>query len=226
MTKHCKTLFISDVHLGSSACRDDLLLQFLKEYDAENIYLVGDIIDFWRINQNPNWPQTHNDVIQKLLRKGRKGTNIIYIPGNHDEYIRYFIDRKFGSITVKYDDYYFSNGKVYYITHGDQFDKLMKKRNLSLFGCRMYNMMLKFNSYFIKKIKRSIKNNKKFESAIIEHANRIKVDGVICGHMHTPKIEKINGIMYYNCGDWTENYTALIENLDGSIELIKGNKKC
>lgn len=221
MTIKCKAIFISDIHLGSVGCRDDLVLKFLKEYDAEKIYLIGDIIDFWRINQNPYWPQSHNDVLQKLLRKGRKGSEIIYIPGNHDESMRVLCNKKFGSVTIKYDDFYKSiEGKIYYITHGDQFDYMMKKRRLSIFGCRVYNILLKLNNTLFKSIKKNTNRAKTYEKNVIENVKKMNVDGVICGHIHSPKIKNIDNFIYCNCGDFTENFTALIENLDGKMEIV------
>lgn len=239
-TKSYRALFISDLHLGAKGCQSELFLDFLKHHDAETIYLVGDIIDFWRLKRSWYWPQQHNDVIQKLLRKGRKGAKIIYVPGNHDEFLREYIGTHFGGIEVmRRTVHTTAKNQKLLIIHGDEFDVVVRyARWLALVGDVGYSIALfcntKFN-YFRRKLgfpywslsawlKLKVKNAVNFigdfEEALAQEAARCDVDGVVCGHIHHPADRMMNGIHYFNCGDWMESCTALGEREDGTMEII------
>lgn len=235
-----RSLFISDLHLGTKGCQSELFLDFLKHHDAETIYLVGDIIDFWRLKRSWYWPQQHNDVIQKLLRKVRKGTRIIYVPGNHDEFLREYIGTTFGGIEVMRQTIHTTaTGEKLLVIHGDQFDVVVRyARWLALVGDWGYNIALTCNTYFnvvrrklgfpywslsawLKlKVKNAVNFIGEFEQALATEAARVNVDGVVCGHIHHAADRNLEGVRYLNCGDWVESCTALAELPDGTIEII------
>ncbi|MFK2823697.1 UDP-2,3-diacylglucosamine diphosphatase [Arcobacter sp. YIC-80] len=237
-----KSIFISDVHLGTRFSKAKKLLNFLKHNECENLILVGDIIDGWAIKRKFIWPQTHSDVIQKILKKARKGTNVHFITGNHDEFIRPFVPLVLGdSLNISNElDYQGINGKKYYITHGDFFDSItMTKKWLAILGDYGYDLLLHLNTVLnfirqklgIKKywslskyVKDSVKSSvsfiNDFESVLSTHAKNKGYDGIICGHIHKAEIKDINGIEYLNCGDWVENCTAIIETFDGEFKII------
>lgn len=240
-----KTIFISDIHLGTKACNIDLLLDFLKYNNSEKLYLIGDIIDFWRIKSKVYWPQSHNDAIQKILRKARKGTEVIYITGNHDENLDQFKNIIFGNIPIKLEDTHIGvDGKKYLITHGDDFDGIMLyHRWLAILGDhgyqflnyvnRVYNKIRNYFGYpylsLSKHVKTKVKNIAsfiyKFEETVSNEALKRNFDGVICGHIHHPEIKNINGIIYMNDGDFCETCSALVEHFDGTFEIIHWKKK-
>nr|WP_193757777.1 UDP-2,3-diacylglucosamine diphosphatase [Pseudovibrio sp. W64] len=233
-------MFLSDVHLGTRGCQADLLLDFLKQNDADTVYLVGDIIDGWRLKRSWYWPQLHNDVVQKLLRKGRKGARIVYIPGNHDEFLRDFFGIHFGGVEVVDQVIHEgANGKRYLVIHGDQFDVVVRHAKwLAFFGDWAYVSALNLNtvlnycrrklgltywslSAWAKlKVKNAVNFIGKFEETLVSEAQRQKVDGVICGHIHHAADHETNGIHYINTGDWVESCTAVAENFDGTFEVI------
>jgi UDP-2,3-diacylglucosamine pyrophosphatase LpxH len=238
--KAYRSLFISDLHLGTKGCQSELFLDFLKHHDAETIYLVGDIIDFWRLKRTWYWPQQHNDVIQKLLRKGRKGAKIIYVPGNHDEFLREYIGTHFGGIeVVRRAIHTTANDERLLIIHGDEFDVVVRyARWLAMLGDVGYNFALFCNTHFnvvrrklgfpywslsawLKlKVKNAVNFIGEFEEALASEAARLDVHGVVCGHIHHPADRMMKGVRYLNCGDWVESCTALAEREDGTLELI------
>lgn len=239
-TKNYKAIFISDVHLGSKACQAELLLDFLKYNDSEKLYLVGDIVDGWRLKRKWYWPQSHNDVVQKILRKARKGTEIIYVPGNHDEGLRRYVGTHFGGIEVRPTDIYEAvNGHKYLVLHGDNFDNVMLyARWLAYVGDYAYDFILSLNTFFnglrrmmglrywslssyLKfKVKNAVQFVSEFERLIAQEAQKANVEGVICGHIHHAEMKKYGDVIYMNDGDWVESCTALVENFDGSWEII------
>jgi len=243
--KHYRTIWISDVHLGTRGCQASYLLDFLRSHESETLYLVGDILDGWHLKKGWYWPQTHNDVIQKILRKGRKGTRVIFIPGNHDESARQFIGFDFGEIEVREDAIHtLANGKRLWITHGDLFDGVMQHaRWLAYIGDGAYSLILKLNRWFnavrarlgfpywslSQYLKHQVKNAVNFISAfehvMTEEAKRRNCDGVVCGHIHKAEIRNINGLLYCNDGDWVESLTALAEDFDGNLEIIHWNRQ-
>ena len=236
-----RALFISDIHLGTRAAQAESFLDFLRHHEAETIYLVGDIIDFWRVKRGPVWQQSHNDVLQKLLRKVRKGTRIIYIPGNHDEAMRDYCGMTFGGIELHHDIVHVGvDGRRYLVMHGDEFDVVVRYAKwLAFLGDRSYEFALWCNhplnwvrrrlgfgywslSQYLKlRVKSAVNFIGEFEQALAEEARRHNVDGVICGHIHHAADRPITGVRYLNCGDWVESCTALAEDDTGQIHLIR-----
>jgi UDP-2,3-diacylglucosamine pyrophosphatase LpxH len=239
-TKRFRALFISDVHLGTRGCQADRLLDFLRLHDAETIYLVGDIVDGWQLKSNWYWPQPHNDVVQKLLRKGRKGSRIIYVPGNHDEFLRGYYGTHFGGIDVVESTIHeTADGKRMLVVHGDHFDLVVTQaRWLAHLGDKAYTAALIVNTVFNAvrrrlgfgywslsqwakhKVKNAVNYIGQFEKTLAAEAQRHQTDGVICGHIHCPAIHDNFGVRYMNCGDWVESCTALAERHDGHFEII------
>lgn len=236
-----RTLFISDIHLGSKASKADFLLDFLRVHEAETIYLVGDIVDGWRLKRSWFWPQNCNDVVQKLLRKGRKGAKIIYVPGNHDDFMRDFPGVHFGGIEVMRNTVHeAADGKRYLVLHGDEFDVVVRNaRFIAHLGDWAYDMAIALNVWIARarralglpywsfsawaklQVKRAVNFIGEFQRVVADEARRNNVDGVICGHIHHAVIEDIDGITYINTGDWVESCTAVIEHFDGRMELIR-----
>src|SRR5690606_26229038 len=243
-SRNFRTIFISDVHLGSKAAQTDLLLDFLRHHEAETIILVGDIVDGWRLKRSWHWPQGCNDVVQKLLRKARKGTRIIYIPGNHDEFLRGFPGTHFGGIEVAERMIHeAADGRKYLILHGDEFDVVVRNaRLLAYLGDWAYdaaialNVVLaavrrrlgmpywSFSAWAKLQVKQAVNFIGEFQRVVAEEARRNHVDGVICGHIHHAVIEDIDGIRYVNTGDWVESCTAVAERHDGTLEMITWHK--
>ncbi|NRG17974.1 UDP-2,3-diacylglucosamine diphosphatase [Rhizobiales bacterium] len=239
--KHYRALFLSDIHLGTRGAQADLLLDFLRYNDAETIYLVGDIVDGWRLRRAWYWPQAHNDVVQKLLRKSRKGARIIYTPGNHDEFLRDFLGTHFGGVEVVPDAIHTAaDGREYLVIHGDRFDVVVRHaRWLAFFGDWAYVTALNLNtglnlarrklgltywslSAWAKlKVKNAVNFIGKFEETLSAEARRRNVDGVICGHIHHAADHSDFGIRYINTGDWVESCTAVAEHHDGTFEVIR-----
>ncbi|MCF3641941.1 UDP-2,3-diacylglucosamine diphosphatase [Rhizobium sp. TRM95111] len=238
--RQVRTLFISDVHLGSKAAKADFLLDFLKYHEAGTIVLIGDIVDGWRLKRSWYWPQSANDVVQKLLRKARKGTRIIYVPGNHDEFLRDFPGIHFGGIEVAPQIMHeAADGKRYLVLHGDEFDVVVRNaRLLAYLGDWAYDAAIviniglaavrrrlgmpywSFSAWAKLQVKHAVNFIGEFQRVVAEEARRHKADGVICGHIHHAVITEIDGIRYINSGDWVESCTAIAENFDGSMELI------
>lgn len=239
-SKKYRALFISDIHLGSRASQTDAILEFLKHHDADVIYLVGDIIDFWKIRRGAHWPQSHNDVIQKLLRKVRKGARLIFIPGNHDDPLRQYHGNTFGGIEIHRDYIHSTLGNTrYLVMHGDEFDVVVRSaRWLAVLGDVGYGVALSLNlplnwirhnlglgywslsAYLKYRVKQAVKFIGTFEEALASEARRRSVDGVICGHIHHAADRRFNGIHYLNCGDWVESCTAIAETGSGELQLI------
>ncbi len=237
--KQFRTLFISDVHLGSRAAKADFLIDFLRYHEAETIYLVGDIVDGWRLRRSWHWPQSHNDVVQKLLRQARKGTSITYIAGNHDEFLRMFQGVHFGGIVVADRAIHVAaDGRRFLVIHGDQFDTVvLNARWLAYLGDRAYELAIfanrlvarvrrvfglpywSFSSWAKIKVKQAVNFIGAFQDVLTEEARRSTVDGVICGHIHHAAMEAIGDVQYINTGDWVESCTAVVEHFDGMMEI-------
>jgi UDP-2,3-diacylglucosamine pyrophosphatase LpxH len=235
-----RTLFLSDIHLGTKGCQADKLLDFLRNHEAETIYLVGDIVDGWLLKTGWYWPQAHNDVVQKLLRQARKGVRLFYIPGNHDEFLRDYYGTHFGGIEVLEDAIHVGpDGKRYLVIHGDLFDVVIRHaRWLALLGNNAYDLAIWLNTYFNAirrafgltywslsqwaklKVKNAVNFIGEYEKALVTEARRRHVDGVICGHIHHAVIRRQPDLCYINCGDWVESCTAAIEHFDGRFEII------
>jgi UDP-2,3-diacylglucosamine pyrophosphatase LpxH len=239
--KRVRTLFLSDIHLGSRGCQAEKLLDFLRHYETGTLYLVGDIVDGWQLKSTWYWPQFHNDVVQKLLRQVRKGVRLRYIPGNHDEFLRDYYGTHFGGIEVLEDAVHeTADGKRYLVIHGDLFDVIIRHaRWLALLGNKAYDFAIWFNTHFNTirralglpywslsqwaklKVKNAVKFIGEYERTLAQEARRRGVDGVICGHIHHAAIRQDFGLHYINCGDWVESCTAIVEHFDGSFELIR-----
>ena len=235
-----RAIWISDVHLGTRGCKAEQLLRFLRETESDYLYLVGDIIDGWRLKRSWYWPQLHNDVVQKILRKARKGTKVIYVPGNHDEMVRDYTGLHFGGVAVELEvTHTMKDGRKFLIMHGDEFDVVVQfARPLAVLGDHAYQLALMLNTgvnavrrkfgypYFSlsAKLKHKVKNAvefiSRFEQAIAQEAASRGVDGVICGHIHHAEMRQIHGVEYCNDGDWVESCTALVEHTDGSLEIL------
>lgn len=237
---HFRAVFISDLHIGTPGFQADALLDFLKSHSSEKLYLVGDIVDGWQLRRRWYWPQSHNDVVQKLLRRARKGCQVILVPGNHDEFARHFIGHAFGGVEVVRDAVHVTaTGKRLLVVHGDMFDGVVKYAKwLAYTGDWLYDLALKLNRYlngwrarmglgywslsaYLKhKVKKAVNFISDFEHAVAHEAHKQGFDGVVCGHIHHAEIREINGILYCNDGDWVESRTALVEHMDGRLEIL------
>lgn len=241
MTKKYRTIWISDIHLGTKGCQAERLLDFLKNTDSEYLILVGDIIDFWALKRYPYWPTTHNTIVQKVLKKARHGTKVIFIPGNHDESLRDYVNHSFGDIELHYEYVHtLKDGRKFLCLHGDLFDAVTKYHKwLAVLGDISYTFLLWLNrhyntlrskmgmgfwslSAFIKlKVKQAVNFISDFEESVVKYANTQEVDGVVCGHIHHAEMRMIGNIVYVNDGDWVESCTAAVETLDGKLELVR-----
>ena len=238
--KKYRTLFLSDLHLGTRAAQAELLLDFLKYHDAETVYLVGDIVDGWRLKKGWYWPQTHNDVVQKFLRKVRKGVRVIYIPGNHDEFARNYTGLTFGGIEVVSEALHkTADDKKIIVMHGDQFDIVVcNARWLAYLGDWAYRVAISTNTWVNTarrlsglgywslsawakmKVKNAVNFIGDFEKTLALDAKRKNADGIICGHIHHATIKQIEGVLYINTGDFVESCSAVVEHEDGHFEII------
>jgi UDP-2,3-diacylglucosamine pyrophosphatase LpxH len=236
-----RSIWISDIHLGTKGSQATLLLDFLRYTESRYLYLVGDIFDNWRLRRSWYWPQSHNDVVQKILRKARKGTRVIYIPGNHDEFFRDFCNHRFGKVSIQKEALHrTADGRKILILHGDEFDGVvLYARWLAFLGDSAYSLALTMNTWFnllrrslgmpywslsafLKhKVKNAVKYISDFEEAVVKTARARGADGVICGHIHTAEIRDVDGIVYCNDGDWVESCTALVEHMDGKLEIVR-----
>jgi UDP-2,3-diacylglucosamine pyrophosphatase LpxH len=235
-----RAVWISDIHLGTPGCQAHALLDFLRDVECQTLYLVGDIVDGWQLRRQWYWPQAHNDVVQKLLRKARKGTKVVFVPGNHDEFARRYFGNNFGGIEVVEDAMHLTaDGRRLWITHGDHFDGVIQcAKWLAYVGDSAYEFVLKLNGWFNSararlglpywslskylklKVKRAVSYVSEFEAAVAREAARRGADGVVCGHIHHAEMREIDGILYCNDGDWVESLTALVEHNDGRLEIL------
>lgn len=239
-----RSIWISDVHLGTSGCQAEYLLDFLKHTESEHLYLVGDIIDGWALKRSWYWRQAHNDVVQKLLRKARHGTKITYIPGNHDEGARQFLGLMFGDIRIEDELIHTTaDGRRLLVLHGDRFDGVVQcAKWLAIVGDRLYDFTLTLNrifnrirsrfglgywslSQFLKhKVKTAVSFVSRFEEAVAAEARSQGLDGVICGHIHKAEMREVDGVLYCNDGDWVESLTALVELENGELKIVHWQK--
>jgi UDP-2,3-diacylglucosamine pyrophosphatase LpxH len=237
-----KTIWISDIHLGADACKADKLCAFLKQNNCDNLYLVGDIIDGWKLERKWNWPQEHSNVIRRILTKAKRDTKIFYVIGNHDEFLRSWLSENVSIGEIHFSnhyDYTDLKGRKWLITHGDQFDQVVRHwKFISILGDMAYNFLLSCNNilYYIRsffgfnywslskyiknKTKQAINFIYKFEENLANYAEKKKYHGIICGHIHTPAIKKIGNIIYMNDGDWVETCSAIVETIDGKFQLL------
>lgn len=236
-----RAVFVSDFHLGTPGCQAEALIEFLKAYPSDYLYLVGDIVDGWQLRRKWYWPQSHNDVVQKLLRRARKGCRVIYVPGNHDEFARGFIGHQFGGVEVAQDAVHVTaDGRRLWVVHGDHFDGVVQcAKWLAYLGDNLYEFTLRLNrhlnhlrtrlglpywslsAYLKRRVKKALAYVDDFEAAVATEARRRGLQGVVCGHIHHAEMRDINGILYCNDGDWVESRTALVEHQNGQLELVR-----
>jgi UDP-2,3-diacylglucosamine pyrophosphatase LpxH len=239
--RHYRAIFVSDTHLGTRGCKAEHLLDFLRHHECDVLYLVGDVIDGWAMKKGLFWPQSHNDVVQKVLRKARKGTQVVYIPGNHDEFGRQFIGLDFGGIAIREDAVHvLADGRRLWVVHGDFADGVIRHAKwLAHVGDTLYDLALWLNRVFNRararmglgywslsqylkhKVKNAVSFITDFEQTLTREARRRGYDGVVCGHIHRAEIRDVDGLLYCNDGDWVESLTALVETQDGELQLIE-----
>ncbi len=235
-----RTIWISDIHLGTRGCNADMLIDFLDHVDSECLYLVGDIIDGWRLKKKFYWPENHNDIVWRILKRAHRGTRIVYIPGNHDEMFRQFNGFDFGGVEIRRSaEHETADGRKLLVLHGDEFDTVMlAHRWLAFVGDTAYTAMMKLNTLVNKvrqrlglpywslskmakhKVKNAVEFISKFEELVARAARQRGLDGVVAGHIHTAEYRRIDGIDYYNDGDWVEGCNALVEHADGRMEIL------
>ncbi len=236
-----RTIWLSDIHLGTRGCQTEQLLDFLKSNESEYLFLVGDIIDFWSLKRVPYWPRSHNTIVQKILRKARNGTSVIFIPGNHDEILRNYLNHSFGDIRL-FEEYthVLANGMKVHCLHGDIFDIITKYHKwVAVLGDVAYDFLLWLNrnfNWFRKKlgmgywsisaaiklaVKQAVSYISDFENSVIEYAEINNVEAILCGHIHHAEIRQSGKVLYINTGDWVESCTAIVEHFDGRLELIR-----
>lgn len=235
-----RTAWISDVHLGFRGCSADLLLDFLRNVECDQLYLVGDIFDVWNMKKGLYWPQAHNNVIRTVLGKAKHGTRVVYIPGNHDEVFRDFDGMLFGNVEIRREAVHETRtGERLLVLHGDEFDSVMQCSPwLARLGSHAYDALLYLNGwvnrlrrrlglgywslagYLKHRVKNAVNYISDFEEVVAHEARRREVDGIVCGHIHHAEISEFDGVRYLNCGDWVESHTALVEHHNGQIELL------
>lgn len=238
-----RTIWISDLHLGSAGARAAEVAAFLKANDCETLYLVGDIVDGWRLRNTFYWPQEHTNVVRRILTRSKRGTRVYYVTGNHDEFLRKFVDYelRMGNIRVVNDTVHeTADGRRLFVIHGDLFDVVTRyHRWVAVVGDVAYTSLLRANRYvnwvrtrlgypywslsaFAKhKVKTAVNFISEFEKAVAHECRRRGFDGVVCGHIHHAEIKEIEGVTYYNSGDWVESCTALVEHHDGRMEIVR-----
>jgi UDP-2,3-diacylglucosamine pyrophosphatase LpxH len=235
-----RTVWISDIHLGTRGCNAEMLVEFLHSFQCETIYLVGDIIDGWQLRKGWHWPAAHNEVVRKILKMVHRGTRVVYVVGNHDEMLRDYAGLSFGGVEIVNDAVHqCKDGRKLLITHGDAFDTVvLYARWLAILGDQAYSLLLRLNiwlnairkwfklpywslsAYMKRRVKNAVEFVGRFEEAVARAATEKGLDGVVCGHIHTAEIRKIGEVTYYNDGDWVESCTALVEEPDGQFRII------
>lgn len=249
MVTKCRSIWISDVHLGTRGCQSGELINFLSSYECEYLYLIGDIIDGWRMrNKTTYWPQEHTNVLRKILGKAKHGTRVVYITGNHDEFLRPFtqeFDLNMGNLVITDEAVHTTaDGRDLLTIHGDKYDTIVKYHKwvaflgdsaytMSLWANRIFNSIRKklglpywsLSAFLKHKVKHAHSFIKEFEDALAHECKQRKLDGVVCGHIHHAEIRDIGNITYHNSGDWVESCSALIEDFDGNITIVKWLEK-
>jgi len=240
-SKRYRTIFLSDIHLGTKGCQAEFLLDFMRYNESDTLYLVGDIVDCWSLTRSWYWHQTHNDVVQKFLRKARKGTRVIYVPGNHDEPLRDYNGLHAGGVEMANEViHHGANGKKYLVIHGDEFDGVVRYAKwLAVLGDRSYQFLMMLNrwlnavrkrmgkpywslsAHLKHRVKEAVQFMSNYEEAVAGEARKRGLDGVICGHIHHAEIKDFDGVVYMNDGDWVESCTALVEHYTGEFEIIQ-----
>ncbi len=236
-----RSIFLSDIHLGTRACQAERLLSFLRHYESSHLYLVGDIVDFWAMSRSIHWSRNQNTVVQKFLKRARHGTRVIFVPGNHDEVLREYVGTSFGDVELVQECVHVAaDGRRYAVLHGDEFDQVTRHhRWVAVLGDVAYNLLVRLNTwlslarrtlgisgywslagYAKRKVKSAVGFIYDFEDSVMHAVRDRGLDGVICGHIHSATIRDIDGLTYINCGDWVDSCTAIVEHHDGRMELI------
>ncbi len=235
-----RAIFISDIHLGTPGCKAEHLLDFLRYHESDCLYLIGDILDGWAMRSRFYWHQTHNDVIQKVLRRARKGTRVVYVPGNHDELARQFCGLHFGDVAICEDAVHtLLDGRRLWVVHGDLADGVIRHAKwLAHLGDALYDWLLWVNrhlnalrarlgfgywslsQYLKHQVKNAVSFISDFEHVLVRETKRRGYDGVVCGHIHKAQIHMIDGVLYCNDGDWVESLTAIVETLEGQLKIV------
>jgi UDP-2,3-diacylglucosamine pyrophosphatase LpxH len=241
-----RTVWISDVHLGTRGCNAAMLVDFLRSVECQTLYLVGDIIDGWRLRKGWYWPDAHNEVVRRVLKMAHRGTRVVFVAGNHDELLRDYAGMSFGGVELVLEaDHITADGRKLLVMHGDQFDGVvLYNRWLAFLGDAAYNWVLRANivfnavrrrfrlpywslsAYLKKRVKNAVQFVYSFEEAVANEASQRGYDGIVCGHIHTAEIRTIGGITYYNDGDWVESCTALVEEADGQMAIVDWAREC
>jgi UDP-2,3-diacylglucosamine pyrophosphatase LpxH len=237
-----RSIFLSDIHLGTRGCQADSLIAFLREYESEHLYLLGDIIDFWAMNRSIHWTPAQNTVVQKILRRARHGEKVTLIPGNHDEALREFIGTSFGDIRVAAEHVHeTADGRRLLLLHGDEYDQVTRHhRWIAVLGDIGYNLLVRVNAwlswirrtlrisgywslagYAKRRVKSAVSFIFDFEAAVIRTVRERGLDGIVCGHIHSATIRRMDDVLYINCGDWVDSCTAIVEHENGALELIE-----
>lgn len=241
-----RTIWISDVHLGTRGCNAEMLVDFLRSVECETLYLVGDIVDGWRLRKGWYWPDAHNEVVRRVLKMAHRGTRVVFIAGNHDEMLRDYAGMSFGGVELAIEAVHeTADGRKLLITHGDSFDGVvLYAKWLAFLGDKAYSVLLRSNiwvnairrrlklpywslsSYMKKRVKNAVQYIGNYEEAVAHEALSRGLDGIVCGHIHSAEIREIDGITYYNDGDWVESCTALAEDFQGAIAIVDWAKEC
>jgi UDP-2,3-diacylglucosamine pyrophosphatase LpxH len=237
---HYRAIFLSDIHLGTKGCQAERLLHFLKHHTCDRLYLVGDIVDGWRMRSSIYWPQAHSDVLRRFLTLCKRGTRLIYVTGNHDEFLRKYSDAVIGNLElVEQAVHVTADGRRLLVIHGDEYDVITRyHRWVAFLGDQGYTLLLWLNRYFnalrsrlgygywslsawIKqRVKRAVSFISEYEEAIVHQCRKEGYDGVVCGHIHHAEIRDLEGTTYMNCGDWVESCTALVEDEQGRFRIL------
>ena len=240
-----RTIWISDVHLGTRGCNDQLLIDFLDHCDSETLYVVGDIIDGWRMKKRFYWPERHNAIVRRIMKRAKRNSRVVYIPGNHDEMFRQFSGMNFGGVEIRRSAVHeTADGRRLLVLHGDEFDAVvMSQRWLAFLGDAAYTFLLRLNvainavrrrlnlpywslsAHAKHKVKDAVAFISRFEETVATAARKRELDGVVCGHIHTAEARDFDGLEYYNDGDWVESCTALVEHFDGRMEILRWSEE-
>jgi UDP-2,3-diacylglucosamine pyrophosphatase LpxH len=237
---HYRSIFLSDIHLGTKGCRSDRLLDFLKHHTCDTLYLVGDIIDGWRMKSSLYWPQEHSNVLRRFLTASKRGTRIVYVTGNHDEFLRRYTDLAIGNLEIVDEAVHVAgDGARLLVVHGDEYDVVTRyHRWVAFLGDAGYTLLLELNrhqnglrsrlgygywslsAWVKRRVKRAVNLISDFEQAVAHHCRLQGYQGVICGHIHHAEIRDLDGVRYMNCGDWVESCTALVEDASGAFRIL------
>ncbi|MBI4741029.1 MAG: UDP-2,3-diacylglucosamine diphosphatase [Betaproteobacteria bacterium] len=236
-----RSIFLSDIHLGTRACQAARLNDFLREYEAENVFLIGDIVDFWAMSRGIHWTPEQNTFVQKMLRRARRGERVVFVPGNHDEALREYAGIAFGDIEVLAEHVHeLADGRRFLLLHGDEFDQITRHhRWVAVLGDAAYELLVRLNGvlsyarrrlgisgywslagYAKRRVKKALQFVFDFEDSALHSARQRGLDGIVCGHIHCAAIRVAGGLTYVNCGDWVDSCTAIVEHADGALELI------